>query len=239
MSNLLRISRIRLPNTPFARCVSTQYVPGRKGYAPGFEAPEGAREEPKVVMKRRVIGHSLTSHLEGKSRDIKTESPKKLYRQALKSTRHKYAHELLEKQGQKQLRSDEKLAMAEKKAQTVKQTLEAEKKQQQEHEQEVVDMLDLKATQEQSRLDRHARREENRVALQETQRAIRRKQLLKLYAATDSFVTLDNLDARVDAVMSSEGRSFHASFDELMHSTSSVQTEIEQRKQQLREVMGL
>ncbi|KAI8336001.1 hypothetical protein EDC96DRAFT_353681 [Choanephora cucurbitarum] len=238
MSTIARIARINLPSRSFVRLASTQYVPGRKGYAPGFEAPEGTREETKVIIKRRDIGHSLTSHLESQSpKSQSSTSPKKQYRQALRVSRHKYAHELLEKQGQKQLQSAEKLALAEQKAEAVKRALEAEKRQQKEHVQEVVQMLDLKQTEQQSsQIDQ---RRMNRIQFEEQQRLVRRKQLLKLYAATDAFVTLDNLDAKIDAVMSSEGRSFHPSFDELMHSTSSVQNEIEQRKQQLKEVMGL
>ncbi|KAI8380714.1 hypothetical protein BD560DRAFT_386903 [Blakeslea trispora] len=240
MSTIARIARINLASRSLVRFASTQYVPGRKGYAPGFEAPEGTREETKVIIKRRDIGHSLTSHLESKTKtQPQPTSPKKQYRQALRVTRHKYANELLEKQGQKQLQSAEKLAEAEKKAQAVKEALEAEKKQQMEHVQEVVDLLDLKQTEAQSSQDRNQRRVENRLQFEEQQRLVRRKQLLKLYSATDAFVTLDNLDAKIDAVMSSEGRSFHPSYDELMHSTSSVQNEIEQRKQQLKEVMGL
>ncbi|OBZ81629.1 hypothetical protein A0J61_10322, partial [Choanephora cucurbitarum] len=112
MSTIARIARINLPSRSLVRLASTQYVPGRKGYAPGFEAPEGTREETKVIIKRRDIGNSLTSHLESQSpKSQSSTSPKKQYRQALRVTRHKYAHELLEKQGQKQLQSAEKLAM--------------------------------------------------------------------------------------------------------------------------------
>lgn len=237
----------RSTNLTIARTVSTQYIPGRKGYAPGFEAPEGTRESTKVINKRRDIGHSLTSHLESnnsaKNKTPETTSAKKLYRQELKVTRHKYARELLEKQGQKELKSAEKLALTEKKNQQLKAYFEKEKEQQKQHEEQVVAMLQLDSS---KGLDTGKRQEErtqqrieNRLALEEQQRNTRRKQLLKLYATTENFVTLDNLDAKIDQVMLAEGRSFHENLTELMHNTNSVQSEIESRKAQLKEAMGL
>ncbi|CAO0799206.1 unnamed protein product [Mucor circinelloides] len=242
MSSLGRLCRIALPKQhQQIRLASTQFVAGRKGYAPGFEAPEGTRENTKTANKRRDLGNSLPSHLEGTkptSTKETTTSPKKLYRQELKVTRHKYARELLEKHGQRQMKSAEKLAMTEAKDKQSKEALISAKKQQQAHEQEVVELLDLE-TIEKGQTDRNQKRLVNRLQLEEAQRNTRRKQLLKLYANTDSFVTLDNLDAKVDAVMTSEGRSFHEDFNELMHNTSTIQSEIEQRKAQLKEVMGL
>ncbi|KAL9552245.1 hypothetical protein PS6_004575 [Mucor atramentarius] len=238
MSSLGRLCRIALPKQhQQIRLASTQFVAGRKGYAPGFEAPEGTRENTKTANKRRDLGNSLPSHLEGTkptSTKETTTSPKKLYRQELKVTRHKYA----QKHGQRQMKSAEKLAMTEAKDKQSKEALISAKKQQQAHEQEVVELLDLE-TIEKGQTDRNQKRLVNRLQLEEAQRNTRRKQLLKLYANTDSFVTLDNLDAKVDAVMTSEGRSFHEDFNELMHNTSTIQSEIEQRKAQLKEVMGL
>jgi hypothetical protein len=242
MSSLGRLCRIALPKQhqqQQIRLASTQFVAGRKGYAPGFEAPEGTRENTKTINKRRELGNSLPSHLEGTTQSTTSStSPKKLYRQELKVTRHKYARELLEKHGKRQMQSAEKLAMTEAKDKQSKEALISAKKQQQAHEQEVVELLDLE-TIKNNQTDRNQKRLVNRLQLEETQRNTRRKQLLKLYTNTDSFVTLDNLDAKVDAVMTSEGRSFHEDFNELMHSTSTVQSEIEQRKAQLKEVMGL
>jgi hypothetical protein len=234
------------PRSYIVRSISTQYIPGRKGYAPGFEAPEGTRETTKMIPKRRDIGRSLTSHLSSsnnnKKEELATTSTKKLYRQELKVTRHKYARELLEKQGQKELISAEKLAITEQKKQELKVSFENEKEQQKQHEQQVVEMLSLNTdvnTNDNKVNDRNEKRIENRLALEQEQRNTRRKQLLKLYTNTDNFVTLDNLDAKVDAIISNEGRSFHESLHELMHNTNSVQSEIEQRKLQLKEVMGL
>ncbi|KAG2207971.1 hypothetical protein INT47_010955 [Mucor saturninus] len=224
------------------RRISTEYVPGRKGYAPGFQAPEGSRESIKVVHKRREIGSSLTSHLPGNSQKVveKGSSAQKLYRQELKETRHKYARELLEKQGQKELKSAEKLAATQQKLERSLAELEEAKQQQREHEREVVEMLTLENdTHSLDKEDRTHQRTQNRLAMEKAQREIRRKQLLKLYATTQDFVTLDNLDAKVDAIISTEGRSFHESLSELMNNTNSVQSEIEQRKAQLKEVMGL
>jgi hypothetical protein len=241
MSSIARIlNKQPFKQQQWVRFASTQYVPGRKGYAPGFEAPKGTRETIKETPKRRDIAHSLTSHLEStKHKEIvESTSVKKQYRQALKVTRHKYARELLEKQGQKQMASAEKLALTQQRVQLAKAAFDDEKKKAQEHQQQVVDMLSLNTT-EKKMQDREQKRIENRLQLEQAQRDTRRKQLLKLYTATESFVTLDNLDAKVDAVMSSEGRSFHEGFNELMHNTSTVQSEIEQRKAQLREAMDL
>ncbi|KAI7900276.1 uncharacterized protein BX663DRAFT_518107 [Cokeromyces recurvatus] len=224
------------------RYLSTDYLPGRKGYAPGFEAPEGTRETPKVNPKRRDIKLSLTSHLENnesKKSDILTESPKKLYRRELKHTRHQYAHELLEKEGQKQMRLAERIELGEKKAKLIQASLEEEKRKQEEHTREIVNMLSLDKIQQQVQKERNEKRIQNRLAFEEMHRNERHKQLSKLYSKVDSFVTLDNLDAKVNAVLSPEGKSFHEGLDDLMHNINTVQTEIEHRKEQIKEVMGL
>lgn len=239
MSHLVRRIAVSQPQQLFIRSVSTQYVPGRKGYAPGFEAPEGTRETKKMIHKRGEIATSLTSHLPNSNgtKNVTSESTKKLYRQELKVTRHKYARELLEKQGQRELASAEKLAQTKAVHQKEKELLDQAKEEQRQHEQKVVDMLSLHSTVNTS--DRNQKRIENRLFVEENQRNTRRKQLLKLYTTTEDFVTLDNLDAKVDAIISTEGRSFHESLTELMHNTNSVQSEVEQRKAQLKEVMGL
>ncbi|KAI9345066.1 hypothetical protein BD770DRAFT_397189 [Pilaira anomala] len=233
--------------TNFVRSLSTQYVPGRKGYAPGFEAPEGSRETTKESNKRRQVT-SLTSHLPGTTKQNSNSrsssssstpsSEKKIYRQELKVTRHKYARELLEKQGQKELISAEKLAFAQQTLQATKEAFVKSKQEQKEHEKQVVEMLSL--DQEETRVNsRDQTRSENRLLHEQQERNTRRKQLLKLYATTNDFVTLENLDAKVDSIISTEGRSFHESLTELMNNTNSIQSEIEQRKLQLKEVMGV
>ncbi|CAO3621816.1 unnamed protein product [Mucor hiemalis] len=225
MSSVCRIAFRQVNKTQqFVRFVSSQqYIPGRKGYAPGFEAPEGTRESPKPIHKRREIATSLTSHLPGQKGTIgeQSESVKKIYRQELKVTRHKYARELLEKQGQKELASAEKLAQTEVRAQKAKQLFQEAKEQQKQHEEQVVKMLSLDNNN--NNVDninnRDERRIQNRLQLEEAQRNTRH--------------------AKVDAVISTEGRSFHESLTELMHNSASVQLEIEQRKAQLKEVMGV
>ncbi|KAG2232108.1 hypothetical protein BDF21DRAFT_409595 [Thamnidium elegans] len=241
MSNISVICRRMVPaRINFTRSVSTQYVPGQKGYAPGFQAPDGTRDTLKENHKRRQLG-SLTSHLS--STNIKptevTTSAKKTFRQELKVTRHKYARELLQKQAQKDLKSSEKLLVSQQLAQQTKEKFEVLRQEQKEHEQQVVDILSLDQTQEEKTNDRDQLRLQNRILHEQQERNTRRKQLLKLYATTNDFVTLDNLDAKVDSVISTEGRSFHESLTELMNNTNSIQTEIEQRKLQLKQVMGL
>ncbi|KAG1049766.1 hypothetical protein G6F46_006308 [Rhizopus delemar] len=235
MSNMNRLCRLVAVNKRF---VSTQqYVPGRKGYAPGFQAPEGTRETPKINKKRRDIASSLPSHLGSTTKEeAAVNSPKQLYRRELKITRHRYAHELLEKQGQKDLVSAEKLAAAEKKKQELNTYFSQIKQDQKKHEEEVVELLDLELKT--KRVDNRTElRNENRLAFDEAQRDTRRKMLLKLYSQTEEFVTLDNLDAKVDAIMSS--RRHPQGLDELMNNSSDLHLEIEQRKSQIKEVMGI
>jgi hypothetical protein len=222
---------------PLVRCMS-QYIPGRKGYAPGFEAPEGTREEPKLVSKRRDPLHSLPSHL-GKSTTASYSSPKQQFRHELKQARFRYAQELLDKEHAKRAASAEKRAATEQHSAQLKQQHEQEKKEAKQHEEEVLDMLSIKDAKVAGIEHRRQQRTENRLALEEAQRNTRRKHLLKLYTTTDQFVTLDNLDEKVDAVLSPGGRSFHDSLNELMQNSSLVHKEIEQRKAQIKEVMGL
>ncbi|KAI8997136.1 hypothetical protein BDB01DRAFT_769955 [Pilobolus umbonatus] len=242
MLTVTRACRVTANKNQLVRCISTQYVPGRKGYAPGFKAPEGTREDIKISNKRQNIAHSLSSHLGNAEQKVaeETNSPKKLYQQQLKATRLQYARELLEKQGQRDLVSAEKLALAEEKTAQLKEYFNKEKLQQKEHEKEVSQLLsmEMKSANNDTK-PREQQRIENRLAHEEAQRNVRRKQLLKLYSATEDFVTLDNLDAKIDAVLSREGRSFHESLNELRQKSTSLHTEIEKRKMEIKEVMGL
>ncbi|KAI8888729.1 hypothetical protein K501DRAFT_282611 [Backusella circina FSU 941] len=236
MSSFVRIGRVT-PKAPLVRCMS-QYIPGRKGYAPGFEAPEGTREEPKLANKRRDLLHSLPSHL-GKSTNANYASPKKQFRHELKETRFRYAQELLDKEHAKRAASAEKAAVTEQKSAQLKHLHEQEKLEAKQHEEEVLELLSIKDAKVTGIEHRRQQRTENRLALEEAQRNTRRKHLLKLYSTTDQFVTLDNLDEKVDSVLSPGGRSFHDSLNELMQNSNLVQKEIEQRKAQIKEVMGL
>ncbi|CAO3681509.1 unnamed protein product [Rhizopus stolonifer] len=219
------------------RFVSTQYVPGRKGYAPEFKAPEGTRETPKIHKKRRDIASSLPSHLGSTTSEAQAaNSPKQLYRRELKLTRHRYAQELLEMQGKKETVSAEKLAATEKKMEELSLNLEKVKQDQKKHEEEVASLLELEK-EVMGVGNRTQSRNENRLVFNEEHREIRRKQLLNLYKQTSQFVTLDNLDAKVDAVMQS--RKHPQGLDELMNNSGDLHQEIEQRKSQIKEVMGI
>ncbi|KAI9264452.1 hypothetical protein BY458DRAFT_514065 [Sporodiniella umbellata] len=233
MSNIQRLCLLNGSK----RWMSSQYIPGRKGYAPGFEAPKGTRETPKIQRKRRDIAQSIPSHLGSTRADSQSaNSAQQLYRRELKLTRHRYAQELLEIQGRKDTLSAEKLAASEQKMANLNQYFDQVKKEKKKHEEEVADLLGLKP-EGQVAEDRTQLRNQQRLAFDQVSRDIRRKQLLKIYSQTSDFVTLENLDAKVDFVVQS--RRHPQGLDELMNSSNDLLKEIEQRKSQIKEVMGV
>ncbi|ORE08454.1 hypothetical protein BCV72DRAFT_323768 [Rhizopus microsporus var. microsporus] len=222
------------------RCVSTQqYIPGRKGYAPGFAPPEGTRESIKIQKKRGDIATSIPSHLGAATEKSMSEanSTKQLYRRELKLTRLRYARELLEKQGQKEMESAEKVALAEKKKEEMGAYFRQAKEEQKKHEEQVMETLDLDINQASQIKDRTEQRNINRMLFDEQQRQVRRQQLIKLYAETEEFVTLDNLDAKVDLAL--QNRKHVVDLNELMSNSNDLHVEIEKRKEQIKQVMGI
>ncbi|KAG0190290.1 hypothetical protein DFQ28_002240 [Apophysomyces sp. BC1034] len=228
------------------RLMSTRpdYVPGVSGYAPEFAPPENARDTPKMARTRRNLGNSLPSHLpnaKGKtSSAAEAISPKKQYREELRSTRHVYARELLEKHGRREAASATKRAAEEERMQTLRKTLEEEREQKKQHESEVVKMLELELPQSEATVDREAQRIANRRAHEELKREDRFKQLVKLYNSTADFVTLENLDAKVDEVIHQRRPPFVTStISDMLDTPAAEAEEVEKRKALLKEAMGL
>ncbi|KAI8393638.1 uncharacterized protein BYT42DRAFT_541868 [Radiomyces spectabilis] len=213
---------------------------GRK-YAPGFAAPEGSRETPKIVNKRRNLANSLPSHMGKSDASKKTfTSPKKQHREDLRSLRHQYASELLEKHGRREAAAATKKAQNEERLQQLKATLAKEKHDALEHEAKVVHMLELDLEKEDGKhIDREAQRALNREHHIEKLRAARRKHLVQLYASSESFVTLENVDQRVDDILKQKLGPYSKTLDDMMMTPDADATEIESRKAQLKEVMGL
>ncbi|KAF7729018.1 hypothetical protein EC973_005049 [Apophysomyces ossiformis] len=232
----------------FMRLMSTRpdYVPGVRGYAPGFAPPEGTRESPKIARKRRDPGLSLPSHLpkaEGSSSSAtttETTSPQKQYREDLRSLRHAYARELLEKHGRREAASAMKRAAEEERIQTQKKALEEERAQKKQHELEVIQMLELELPKSEEQMDRKAQRSTNRQAHEKTLRDQRMKQLIKLYGSTADFVTLENLDAKVDEVLHHRRPPFVTNtVSDMIDTPAAEAEEVEKRKALIREAMGL
>ncbi|KAL1927948.1 hypothetical protein VTP01DRAFT_3353 [Rhizomucor pusillus] len=214
-------------------------------YAPGFAPPEGSRETPKAVPPRRNPAHSLPAHLgNAESSTAKpANSVKQQYRQDLRAKRHEYARELLEKYGKRQAAIATKMAENEQQLQKTKNQIAAERKAAKEHEAQVVKMLELdlkKRNIDFAVVDRSAEREANRKAHEEKLSKQRRKHLLKLYNATENFVTLENLDEKIEEALASNLREpFVSNLDEYLNIIGSDQEEIDRRKAAIREVMGL
>ncbi|PHZ11116.1 uncharacterized protein RHIMIDRAFT_244962 [Rhizopus microsporus ATCC 52813] len=164
-------------------------------------------------------------------------STKQLYRRELKLTRLRYARELLEKQGQKEMESAEKVALAEKKKEEMGAYFRQAKEEQKKHEEQVMETLDLDINQASQIKDRTEQRNINRMLFDEQQRQVRRQQLIKLYAETEEFVTLDNLDAKVDLAL--QNRKHVVDLNELMSNSNDLHVEIEKRKEQIKQVMGI
>ncbi|KAI8981678.1 hypothetical protein BDF20DRAFT_862639 [Mycotypha africana] len=223
---------------------ASEYIPGRKGYAPGFAPPEGSRKDIKPTKKRRDLGTSLPSHLENAKKNVEqqttsTTSPKKLYRQALTEARHKHAHELLALHGQRELIKREKIASNRDKEHEIQNRRLAEKEQQKKHEAEVVEMLHLDTLSQKAHDNRQIQKENNRKEWEAEKSQERCKRILALYKHSNTFVTLENLDEVVDNVLKQDGMSVHSSYEELMSNTVMGQSEIEERKRLLKEAMGL
>ncbi|KAI9490336.1 hypothetical protein BDB00DRAFT_838070 [Zychaea mexicana] len=219
-----------------------------RSFAPGFEPPVGSRETPKIVPKRRNPASSLPSHLGNAKKNTTTTvttSPKKHHREQLRQARHEYAQELLTKHGKREATAATKRAENEERMQQEKQALAAERQHALEREAQLVNLLNLDlasnsttATRDSS--NRQAVRDQNRVAHQELLREQRRKELLKLYSSAESFVTLENLDAKIEAALSTKPHpSYHTSLEEYILTSTSESSEVERRKEVIKEAMGL
>ncbi|KAL0088050.1 hypothetical protein J3Q64DRAFT_1723840 [Phycomyces blakesleeanus] len=229
--------------TPF-RLFTTEAESTRPGYAPGFAPPPNSRDTPKLSSKRRNLGTSLPSHLGNASQRTaaETTSPKKHHREELRTRRHQYAQELLEKHGRREAAAAAKRMLNQEKIEAVRAELIKEQEEQKALEDEVVSMLSLNATESlaDTRTKRDATRVANRLQFEANQKESRLKLISKLYASTENFVTLDNLDERVDAVVKTKQQLPYAgSLHELLSAQSVDRAEIEKRKEMLKEAVGL
>lgn len=220
-------------------------------FATGFAPPKGSRETPKIVTKRRNPSTSLPSHLGNPDKSVpnaQSLSPKQQYREQLRQTRHRYAQELLGKHGQREAAAATKRAENEAHMQQEKQALALERQQAQQHEAEITKLLDLQTGNVHSKEAIAARKEERQMLRQQNRQshdahlaAMRRKHLLKLYRSSESFVTLENLDAKIDELLTMPPFRYNyiSNLEEFMQTRSSSASEIERRKEVLKEAMGL
>ncbi|KAI7848863.1 hypothetical protein BDC45DRAFT_297406 [Circinella umbellata] len=214
-----------------------------RSFAQGFEAPKGSRETPKIVAKRRNPATSLPSHLGNSSNKTTSTSPKKQHRDQLRLTRHHYAQELLSKHGEREAVSATKRAENEKQMQQEKQEAAQERQEALEREALLVDMLKLDLQEAEGApvsAKRQAQRDDNRKQHEQSLRDQRRKQLIKLYSSADNFVTLDNLDAKIEEALNTKPHpSYHTSLEEYILTSTSEAAEVERRKEIIKETMGL
>lgn len=246
-----RFTVVRISQQTFTRqsvrfaSSATESATNRSVYAPGFAPPKGSRETPKIVSKRRNVATSLPSHLgNAESSSKPATSPKKEYREKLRTMRHAYAQELLAKHGKLQAARATRLAENDRRTQQERKMHEQERQEALKHEAELLNKLQLELQGQQSLLqtitDRSAQRAANRKAHEEAQREARLKQLLKLYESTENFVTLENLDEKVeDALRSKVPIPYVTTLEEYMLSATTSPAEIERRKEAIKEVMGL
>ncbi|KAI9252963.1 hypothetical protein BDA99DRAFT_563265 [Phascolomyces articulosus] len=229
----------RFINQPRHRLYSTA-----RTFAQGFEPPKGSRETPKWIPKRRNPATSLPSHM-GNAESTKapmTMSPKKQYRDQLRLTRHQYANELLGKHGKKETVVAAKQAASEKRMQQEKEALAHERQVALEREAELVQRLDLdlQKTSSIGLSQKQQQRDQHRQYHEQTLREQRRKQLVKLYSSAEHFVTLENLDAKIEQALHTKPHpAYHTSLEEYILTSTSEAAEVERRKDVIKEAMGL
>ncbi|KAI9030789.1 hypothetical protein CLU79DRAFT_731493 [Phycomyces nitens] len=241
-----RFNRLVRPTTQWApvRLFTTKADSACPGYAPGFAPPQNSRDTPKVVSKRRNLGTSLPSHLGNAQHRtvVESTSPKKQHREELRTRRHQYAQELLEKHGRREAAATAKRVLNQEKIKASREELIKEQEEAKALEQEVASLLSLKSTEslDDMRAKRDIARVANRLAFEDKQRDTRLKLLSKLYASTETFVTLENLDERVDSVVQNKLQlPYVGSLNELLSTPSVERSEIEKRKEMLKEAVGL
>ncbi|KAI8098613.1 uncharacterized protein BX664DRAFT_319163 [Halteromyces radiatus] len=226
------------------RCFSTCTLQKQQQYGEGFAPPQGSRDTIKPVHRRRRIATSIPSHLGNPSKatsDTTKLSPKKQYREELRSTRHQYARELLQLQGQRDAAAATKRMENEDRLQSLKHQLEQEKLEHLQHEKEVVAMLTntnnvIASDQE---LKQENVRQQNRLDHEQRIRSTRLRHLIKMYHATENFVTLENLDSRIDMLLAHKDHPPMYTLAELMVTPAAEADEIKNRKELLNEAMGL
>ncbi|ORY91400.1 hypothetical protein BCR43DRAFT_499022 [Syncephalastrum racemosum] len=223
----------------------TQDTASRPGYGQGFAPPQGSRQNPKLKTKRRDPAISLPAHLGQANNKAKaTHSPQQKHREDMRGIRHQYAQELLQKHASRQAAAQVKQDQNDLLMKKENAALAKERQLAQEHEAEVMKMLELELQKKhpQPAVDRQTQRVENYKAHNQTLRRQRLHQLSKLYAESENFVTFDNLDEKIEEAMKhlpkdELGRA--ANLEEYILMSTSESTEVERRKEAIKEAMGL
>ncbi|ORX58021.1 hypothetical protein DM01DRAFT_1333700 [Hesseltinella vesiculosa] len=214
-------------------------------YGEGFARPKGSQESVKPETRRRQVATSLPSHLANPDKpviDTTKLSVKQQHREQLRQLRHAYARELLQVQGQKDAAARSRQEAHDKRIQAMHDKYAAEKQLALQHEKEVLNMLgnqDALLSDHDYHEQHKTERLQNRQRHEQQQSLARLRQLTQMYHATDAFVTLDNLDAKLDALLAHKDSPPMYTLDELMVTPSAEVDEIKTRKQLLNEAMGL
>ena len=224
---------------------SSDYIPGRRGYAPGFNAPANTRNSPKPSRKT-PLETTLASHLpsgENAQRNSASKSGMNAYREAVRSKRFEYAQELLTAHAQRRQQSLQKQEENFKQLDSQRQQLLNEKQAAISHEQEVIHELELDSalptTESETLAARDAHRLENLRAQKRAQSDARLNKLLAIYHDSNNFITKENLDSKLSALVHQENRPpFMQTYDDLKTSqeVGDVQ-QLQRREAMLRDVM--
>ncbi|KAI8060328.1 hypothetical protein BC940DRAFT_312106 [Gongronella butleri] len=225
-----------------ARSMSTKSV----HYGEGFAPPKNSRDSIKHVHKRRQVATSLPSHLGNPAKPAldttTTLSAKQQHREQLRQLRHQYARELLQQQGKKDAAAATQRLEHEQRSQAYHAQVADAKQKALAHEKEVLAMLGNRdaVTSDHDFKEQHKQeRVANRQRHDQQQRNARLRHLVKMYHATENFVTLDNLDAKIDALLAHKDSPPMYTLEELMVTPAAEADEIKTRKQLLNEAMGL
>jgi hypothetical protein len=222
---------------------SSDYIPGRRGYAPGFVAPANTRSSPKP-SKKTPLETTLASHLpSGIERTSDSQSGMKAYREAVRSKRFEYAQELLTAHAQRRQQSMQKQEENVKDLNSKRQQMLTQKQAAISHEQEVIHELELESafpTSESETMEaRTAHRLQNLRSQKRAQSDARLNKLLAIYHDANNFITKENLDSKIAALVIQEHRPpFMQTFEDLKTSQEiGDMQQLQRREAKLRDVM--
>ncbi|KAJ2963456.1 hypothetical protein NQZ79_g1582 [Umbelopsis isabellina] len=239
---------LRVVPTRAIRCYSSsssEYIPGRRGYAPGFAAPANSKSKPKS-SKQTPLETTLASHLPGaKATSAKPEAKSKMneYRDAVRSKRFEYAQELLTAHAQRKQTSQQKQDQNSKDLQSKRDKMLEEKKAAITHEQEVIHELELDSalptTESENRDQRRAQRLQNYRSQKHAQSDARLNRLLSIYHDSNNFITKDNLESKITDLIEQEYRPpFLQTYEDMRTSVDVGDIQVLQRREaELRDVM--
>lgn len=224
---------------------SSEYIPGRRGYAPGFAAPANSKSKPKS-SKQTPLETTLASHLPGaNATSAKPESKSKMneYRDAVRSKRFEYAQELLTAHAQRKQTSQQKQDQNSRDLQLKRDQMLQEKKAAITHEQEVIHELELDSalptTESENRDQRRTQRLQNYRSQKHAQSDARLNRLLSIYHDSNNFITKDNLESKITDLIEQEYRPpFLQTYEDMRTSVDVGDIQVLQRREaELRDVM--